>query len=60
MYKKATQHPAKKQKLARAAASATAPMKKDKPPVREVMVTEGPACPIPSLNRSVAERWSGV
>ena len=42
-YRKATQHPAKKQKLDRAAALATAPIKKDKPPVSEVIVTDGPA-----------------
>ena len=42
-YRKATQHPAKKQKLERASALATAPMKKDKPPVSEVIVTDGPA-----------------
>ena len=49
-----TQHPQKKQKLLNAGEFAREPMKKERPSVTEVIVTEGPACVRPIRNRSLA------
>ena len=59
-YSITTQQPQKKQKLPSAGELEIDPMKKDRPSVIEVIVIDGPACVSPTLNRSLAERWSGV
>ena len=51
-----TQHPQKKQKLLRAAASLIEPMKNEIPSVTEVIVMDGPACIKPCLNLSFTGR----